>query len=374
MQLVDEENPDRDFYYSDDFNREGELSLELRDLVEGRTVSRYPLAFVKYQRASQAIGQNAMHIAEAGDHILVGYGNTIYKLKLNPEEVADLKEPLTINKEIQPRTATVGEVVQIPVTARGGEGDITFRLTQDVDGLSIDAASGVLSIDTTKLWRNWLATDDYERTYLTRFDRDDGLSAAQESYENVFGESIEEIPFRVPFEVVAADSQGMSTRLSNQLVVLAPMAEWNALIKAREEEWERERARAAAERERLAAERAKAKAMEPGSASSAEISAVGDVIDDSLGQIAALSEQLKEMQAVLDDAKESSRADGEVSPAIQAKLDDVDEQLGEIQASLTERDQSNSNQVLFLLVLFVVVTVLAVAGGAIIAMIRRSKL
>ncbi len=80
------------------------------------------------------------------------------------------------------------------------------------------------------------------------------------------------------------------------------------------------------------------------------------------------------MQAVLDDAKESSRADGEVSPAIQAKLDDVDEQLGEIQASLTERDQSNSNQVLFLLVLFVVVTVLAVAGGAIIAMVRRSKL
>ncbi|MDA7980847.1 MAG: putative Ig domain-containing protein [Pirellulales bacterium] len=373
VQLVDKDHPDRDRFYYDDFNREGELSLELRDLVEGRTVSRFPLATVKYERASRAIGQNSMHIADIGDYMLVAYDNTMYKLEIRTKDLVDLKEPLTFIKKVHPRTVPVGEVVQIPLKARGGDGEITYRLSSNNDGLSIDAATGVLSVDTNGLWKNWLDKEEFERSYTTRFDSGDGFATAQESYEAVFGTSTGEIPFRVPFEVVASDSQGMSTKMSNQLVVLAPMADWDTLVKAREEEWERQRALAEAERARRAAERAKEKAREPGSASSAEITALAEVIDDSLTQIGVLSEQLDEMQVAVTETGESSHSNGEVSPTLKSKLDNVDQQLTELQALLAESERSASNQLIYMLVLFVVVTLIAVGTGAGIAILRRRR-
>ncbi len=370
IEITDERTRESFDYYHGDNSRRGNLSLEIRDLVDGRTIGSYPLANVSYYTAAQAIAQKAMHIDEAGDQLIVAYDNRVFNVDLPADELADVKEPLMFAKEIRPLTAPVGEVVEIPIKTTGGQGKISYQLTLAQFGVSIDADTGVLSVDTETIWKDWLTTDDYDRAYASNYSFREGFDGAQASYAEIFGEETTEIPFRVPFEITATDEQGMSTRLSNQLVMLAPMAEWDAMVEATKEEMERERERAEEERRRMIAEREKEKANEPGSASSAEIAALADAIKDSLTKISDMSEQIGEMQAAVDEAKQATGSQ-QVSPQLQSKLDAVDQQLDRIQSTLDDNERDAAAQNFNSLVLFVIFSVVAMAGGAGFALMRR---
>jgi hypothetical protein len=230
--------------------------LLFRELVEG--VPREPLVltqrsldsgFERFMR--RQMGQPL--IADALDHVAVALDDQLFLIPLEKAQLSRFAEPLHFDPRQDPLQAEVGDVVEVKFKARGGQGGIRYSLPSRAPGLSIDAKSGTVRVDSAEVWKGFK-----ERMAQVGLHVDDELEAhfkaCRDDYRQLFGAKTEQLPLRVRLSVAAEDEHGQAAEVSSFLTLLGPSDEVTQAVAEAKLQTEKEYAaqRAAAAKRELA--------------------------------------------------------------------------------------------------------------------------
>lgn len=370
-----------------------QLVLELRELLEGAT--RHTLVLAEHQRFTDRFRRQEDFnrqplVADCGDTVVVGHTDKLYVVDFDVEKLGELREPLRFTNRQSTLSAKAGEEAKLTFTATGGAGTIRYKLTGVSPGLTLDAETGELTVDTT------VFSARLEALIRQRLMWHEGteelkqyLAAGLAEYEQVFGAKTEDIPLRIQFGLQAVDQQGLTADLASQLIVMTPREKYTELVGKVQGEIDQRRAEAIAERQRQQDEADRARdAQRAQNAAPAgdnsqlimqltetiqannEISGRLDRIDR---QVASLDEGIVEMRAAvgkisqqLSDQSDANAADNEIGEQV-AELDALQEDLRSLGETASSQSSSlklvlTAQLVMFAIFAALFVVVLRIVG------------
>jgi len=103
--------------------------------------------------------------------------------------------------------------------ARGGQGDIRYSLPSSTPGVSIDEKTGTLSVDSTLAWKSFQERISRLGAHL-QDELEAHIKSCRQDYRQLFGETTQQLPFRVRLCVAAEDEHGQSAVITSFLTLL----------------------------------------------------------------------------------------------------------------------------------------------------------
>ena len=207
-------------------NTGSRAEVVLSDLVLGSLSQPFVLSD-EPRRAGVDGGQHdAMSLLlapQAGGSLFAVVGDRLYVLRIDPFKSLGLPEPVWI--EPRPKVAAnAGGVVTVGHAAHGGKPPLTFALAGEREGITIDAKTGVVTIDPAALKTLHPVfgsiANDFQHDQATR----QKLQPAQAyaAYAKVYGPLFESVagrkplgvPIAVPIVVKAIDAEQQESRLA----------------------------------------------------------------------------------------------------------------------------------------------------------------
>ncbi len=214
-------------------SREWTLRVHLRDLLEGRIFKSYTLFSAPIQPQKNRTTNDSVGISEVGDKLLVSFQKKLYYIQLNPESFKKLPKPPQFEYSMNPLSTGVDKPITVELRARGGIGELKYKLLHKVPGYEFDESNGKLKIDVPKLWNSYkerlLAEyKKYERT-------DESIQGSLRSYKSILQKSKEAFKYYtgeelkpgtgvmyLPVAMAAIDSEGSRDELYTSLFVKVP--------------------------------------------------------------------------------------------------------------------------------------------------------
>ena len=224
------------------FQQHVRLSMEFRALADGTSKQTMVLDQLSDQGELQAVNQyrlgqqGRVDVADAGDQIVVGFADQLYTVPISAAQFAGLPQPLQILPKFDKLQAALGEKVELSLTAVGGKGARRFSLASPAEGISVDEASGKVSLDTRQIWEAYkrdLQSPQPQFTYLGGDAANELIPAAQKSYHDLTGKTLDDkFPLASGVNVAVTDAEQATAELTAQFIVLAPKAELEPILAA----------------------------------------------------------------------------------------------------------------------------------------------
>jgi len=224
------------------FQQHVQLSMEFRALTDGTSQQSMVLDQLSDQGELEAVNQfrvgqqGRVDVADAGDQIIVGYADRLYAVPISADRFGGLPQPLQILPELDKLQAPLGEKVELALTAVGGKGARRFSLSSPAEGVAVDEATGKVTLDTRQIWEAYkrdLQSPQPKFTYLGGNATDELISAAQKSYHDLTGKTLDDkFPLASGVNVAVTDSEQATAELTAQFIVLAPKADLEPILAA----------------------------------------------------------------------------------------------------------------------------------------------
>ena len=228
----------------DGSNKSYVTSLSIRDAVAGENIVTIPLAKtarpIARLRHQYGYSHHATtHLLDRGNHIYALVGDTIYATAIPETTLAKFAKPFQVQwPDISVSPISTTGVTRIAHKTSGGKGAARFEPITAVEGLSMSAKTGTLSVDGAVLLKaaraKILDLMKAKTRYSSKLPDAGALVAstaahARSTYTEATGLEIKGIPIGVPVTVAASDEKNHTTAISYQLVVSVPM---DGLVKA----------------------------------------------------------------------------------------------------------------------------------------------
>jgi len=220
----------------EDRERKIGYAMQLRDLVSGKELGRFPLpedmlyrrGYTHHQTSVSLSGEKLVAVVE--DRLI------FYTAPNNLED----REPLRL---LYPKVDvySVNETATVPITARGGTGPYQYRLSAEVEGIKLNPLSGNLSVDLPMLWKK------YTGSVAAGEDREAVGANSNPSLEANFTQStgIEvaegDVPVSVECVVEVTDQSGQKARVLIVLFGTAPEQELSPALENAKDLFEQKR-------------------------------------------------------------------------------------------------------------------------------------
>jgi hypothetical protein len=208
--------------------------LDFHDLVEGEVRHTVTLAEMRQRELYQQPdhfrfrldGGSGVLLYAAGDIVVAVLPmlNKLYVVPLPKDRFAELPTPFRFVYRQEKLTAQVAETENLQFSTTGGQGRPTFSLESDVDGVTLDSTAGEVSVDTQRVWDDFVAAIGDPTEARARFGRwENAIKDAQSIYERTFGQETMDFPAVLNLRLAAQDEAGAVDRLTTTLVLLGPI-------------------------------------------------------------------------------------------------------------------------------------------------------
>lgn len=194
------------------------VELEVRDLVADEVVMKLPVGRVRRTGMPPDQFQWAPPIATAGDKVVVACHDTLYVLPLPVDTLSKLARPLEVEPsfETTPVLRHDGAATTLGLTAHGGAGTVRWALDGPLAGVTLDEASGAVTIDPATAWREFVA--GITAPVQWQMDR-------ARVHQDLLGADAASCPLFVRIGVVARDARQQQVRCDVVAVVLGPRSD-----------------------------------------------------------------------------------------------------------------------------------------------------
>ena len=159
-------------------------------------------------------------------------GNRIYVVPLDHKLVEAVPQSLHFPVSKIP-LLSIDAPQTIDLKAIGGKGKLNYRLVTEFAGLSVDSKTGVVTVDTPALWKDYLdatvGPGSVDRS-SSRSSRDK-QAAIKKQVEDLLGEPLTRGKFAltVPIQLAVTDDEAQQDQISFYAIVLGDKIELNKL-------------------------------------------------------------------------------------------------------------------------------------------------
>ena len=237
---------------------ETNLTLETISLVDGAVLdSRVFDSTVSRQRNSgfPFRGNNfAKLFFTLKDKAIFARDNQIFVIPLDEKILSSAPEPLHFPVSKLPMLGTKGSQ-KIDLKAVGGTGKLDYQLVSEYDGISVNAKTGMVKIDTPALWKNYLqgqtpgGMGSMHRDFHRNSRNSRKLTDSQ--IEDLLGEPLPEgkIALALPIQMAVTDEEAQEDRINVFAIVLGDKTAVDKIEAKNKSAAEKANAKRAAQRE-----------------------------------------------------------------------------------------------------------------------------
>ncbi len=205
------------------------LSLEVRDLVSGTPTEPILLYQGPVERPASGTG---VLLRAAGTRVVAAHENMIFVVDV-AEAVRNLPRPVVFRHAADPLEAGIDRSVPIRFQAEGGKGPLTYQLLFEYRGLSLNAKTGEVTVDVPLIWKGYAERLGKPAGFgAARVVGKEQAAAARELYKAMTGKATDAMPFELPIQLAAQDSEGQTAKLAATLLVLVPAADYEMALPA----------------------------------------------------------------------------------------------------------------------------------------------
>ncbi len=242
-------------------------------------------------------------------------GNELFSIPIEPSKVKSAPMPLHFPVAKIPELG-IDKPNTLNFKAVGGKGKIEYQLVADYEGISVESATGKVTIDTPMLWKNYLKSNissASSRSSMMRSrsnNNNNNLSA--KDFESFFGKPMpdDKLAFVLPIHLAATDEEAQEDRLSVYALVMGDKTAVDKIEKEKRAKMEAAR-KAALEKQAAAREKARLAEAERMAKAKTQTSST----ETGNARIDELENRMRRMEATLDsilqkiDKLESAKGD-----------------------------------------------------------------
>lgn len=229
--------------------------LETLSLVDGEVLDSRVFD-VSNNRNSHSSYNNSRKFFPFKDKVVYIKQNELFSIPLDPASMKSAPLPLHFPITKTP-TLGVDKPQTISLKAIGGKGKLDHQLVTEYEGLSVDSDSGMVTIDTPLIWKNYLKKHNSpvsaRERMMARADRsNNNQTLSDKDFEELFGKPVpkDKLAFVLPIQLAATDDEAQEDRISVYALVLGEKADIEKLEKKKRAQ--QEIARKANEAQRVA--------------------------------------------------------------------------------------------------------------------------
>jgi hypothetical protein len=206
--------------------------IVLRDLITGEVRQTLPV-FAEPLTLEREEGRQPPEgrVFEAGGRLLAVFRKRMYVLPIAEIRTGDFPAPVHLEPAQDALILPSDQPLKLACKASGGKAPYTFEPANDLPGVTVDATTGVMTIDPAPFIERAAQQMPETLQSVRRDNRGRGVSGAGEAaiaaaaarhrdrFKDLTGQEARGYPFAVPADVVVRDADGQSTVL-NRVVLL----------------------------------------------------------------------------------------------------------------------------------------------------------
>ncbi len=242
-------------------NRETKTYIEMLSLVDGEVLdSRVFDVSDGHQRHN--MHRYSKNFFPFKEKIILVKGNELFSIPIEPSTIKSAPLPLHFPIATIPELA-IDKPEILNFKAVGGKGKIEYQLVADYEGISVESATGKVTIDTPLLWKNYLKTStssagSRSSMMRSRSNNNNSNKLSAKDFEAFFGKPLpdDKLAFVLPIHLAATDEEAQEDRLSVYALVFGDKAAVDKIENEKRAKMEVAR-KAALERQAAAREKAR---------------------------------------------------------------------------------------------------------------------
>jgi hypothetical protein len=214
--------------------RKGDIVL--RDLITGAARQTLPV-FAEPLTLEREEGRQPPEgrVFEAGSRLLAVFRKRMYVVPISEIKVSDFPPPVYLEPAQEALILSSVEPLKLSCTAVGGRAPYAFASANEMPGVTVDPASGVMTIDPAPFVERaaqWMpeilqsVRRDHRGQGPTGIGETAIAAAAalhRERFKDLTGQEARGYPFAVPADVVVRDADGQSTLLNRVVLIDVPI-------------------------------------------------------------------------------------------------------------------------------------------------------
>ena len=273
--------------------------MEFRSLVDGTVEHSSIIDVLPTHRGRSPNFYGSREVLAVTDHAVIFVnGSELLIAEISRETAAKMPVPAHFAL-VQKTEIEVGGKVKIPLEVAGNGEAVTFTLTSEAPGLTLDADTGVLTVETNEIWSSFVR-QNIEANLQNTYPRWRGATSPFEPAENAKryeALTAKKLPSGklagfVPISAVLQDAEGQQDGIHLNVVVVGPRHALDRAVAAKRAEMKKKQ-EAAMEARRLAEESRK-KQMEQRRAAEASVEERLAALEASVRRIEAMVKILSE--------------------------------------------------------------------------------